>query len=417
MSPVVRIIELDGGIGPASADYLEGALDGAQRDGVAVAVIELDTPGGLSSSMRSIISKMLNLDVPTAVWVAPSGARAASAGTFITYAGDLAYMADSTEIGAASPIDISGSDVQSTLRTKIYNDAVAYITEIAKQHGRNASWAEKAVRDAASIGATQAVRINVVDGIANSSRQLLRQMDGQTITLGDGSTRTLSTWDAAAAQPTVTVQRQSMNVLQSLLQVIADPDLAYLLILAGVFGIVVEVFVPGFGLPGVLGATALVLGFYALSVLPTNWAGVALIALAVVLFIVDLHTAGLGVGTIGGAISLVAGGLILFSGAGSQYQVSIGLLIASAAGFVAFFGFALGALMRTRGKPATTGGEALPGTLGETTTSLVPHGTIRAKGALWKARSTGDRIEAGQRVRVVDSRGLVLIVEPLDPRT
>jgi membrane-bound serine protease (ClpP class) len=410
----VRIIEVDGVIDPATADYLRSALAGAESDGVVAAVIELDTPGGLSVSMRSIISEMLNLNVPTVVWVAPRGARAASAGTFITYAANLAYMASSTEIGAASPVDISGGDIGKTLRAKIVNDSVAYIREIARERNRNVRWAERAVREAASLGATRAAAINVVDGIASSQRDLLQAMDGRRVTGDDGNNVTLRTWQDSRNRPTVFVERQSMNAVQSLLHAVTDPNIAYLLLLlGGILGIAVEVLVPGFGLPGILGAVALVLGAYGLSALPTNWAGVALIALAVIFFLADLHAAGLGIWTLGGALALLGGGSLLFSGASPAWRVGLPVLVTTVALFVAFFGFALGAVVRMRRRPSIMGEESLVGAEGETTTVLDPEGTVRARGTLWRARAQKGAIEEGEPVRVVSSEGLVLVVEPV----
>lgn len=409
----VRIIEVNGVIDPATADYLTGALAAAEADGVAAAVIELDTPGGLSVSMRSIISEMLNLKVPTVVWVAPSGARAASAGTFITYAANLAYMASSTEIGAASPVDISGGDIGKTLQTKIVNDSVAYIREIAKERGRNAGWAERAVREATSTGATRAAAINVVDGVASNQQELLRAMNGRRVTVDDGRTVTLRTWEESSGRPSVSIERQSMNALQSLLHAVTDPNIAYLLVLGGLLGIAIEVFVPGFGLPGILGAVALVLGAYGLSALPTNWAGVALIALAVIFFLADLHAAGLGVWTLGGALALLGGGSLLFAGASPEWRVGLPVILATVAVFVAFFGVALGGILRTRRRRPITGEESLAGSVGETTTVLDPDGMVRARGALWRARAREGAIGEGARVRVVASEDLLLIVEPL----
>ncbi|HYY43696.1 MAG TPA: nodulation protein NfeD [Actinomycetota bacterium] len=414
-SQTVRIIDLQGVIDPTVADYLEGALLSAQREGVAAAIIEMDTPGGLDVSMRDITRRLLNASVPVVVWVAPSGARAASAGTFIAYSANLLYMAPATEIGAASPVNIGGGDISSTLKRKIYNDAVAFIRSVAAKRGRNADWAERAVRDAVSTGAEKAARINVADGVAGSIEELLRKMDGRTVEVAGRGRITLQTFNEAAGRPSVSVERQSMNAVQSLLHALSSPDLAFLLILAGVLGIAFEVFVPGFGLPGILGAVSLVLGFYGLSVLPTNWAAVALIALGVLFFIVDAHVAGIGVWTLGGALALVAGGLLLFSGA-AGVAVNPVLVVLSAAVLTGFFGFAVSKAMTARRRSPITGEEAMTGETGEARSDLDPEGMVHARGTLWKARSAGGRIEAGTPVRVTGNQGLVLLVQRADEK-
>jgi membrane-bound serine protease (ClpP class) len=410
-TPTVDVIEVDGVIDPTVATYLIGRIRGAQGDGVEAAIVRLDTPGGLDVSMRDIIREMLDSRVPIIVWVAPRGARAASAGTFISYAGNLAYMAEATEIGAATPVNLGGQQSE-TLERKVTNDAAAYIRSLAIERGRNADWAERAVRDAASISATRAAEINVVDGIASSLRELMQAADGKTVETASGSV-TVEMWDEARRVPSVVVRFQEMNLLQQLLHAVTNPEVAFLLLLAGIFGIIFELYNPGIGLAGMLGAVSLLLGFYALSVLPTNWAGVLLIVLAVLFFLVDLQAAGLGVWTIGGIAALVAGSLILFSGASPAVELSPWAIAGAVAGTLLFFISVMTAALRVRLRRPITGEEALVGTIGEARTDIAPEGTVVTKGTLWRARTMETGIAAGSKVKVMATEGLVLLVEPV----
>jgi membrane-bound serine protease (ClpP class) len=412
-SDVVEIIELEGIIDPTSADYLRGRLRASEEAGVQAAVIRLDTPGGLDVSMRTIIKQMLDMDVPVVVWIAPRGARAASAGTFITYAANLAYMAEATEIGAATPVNLGGGEQDETLARKATNDAAEFIQELARTRGRNEEWAEDAVRDAASLGATEAEEIGVVDGIASSLGQLLEEMDGQQVEVANGSIVTLETWDEVAGQPSATVRFHEMNILQRLLHAVTNPEIAFFLILIGTFGLIFELYNPGIGLAGLLGGVSLLLGFYSLSVLPTNWAGVFLIVLAVVFFLIDLQVAGLGVFTIGGTAALVAGALLLFAGADPSLQVSPIAIIAAVALTLLFFISVMTAALRVRLRRPITGEEAIVGTIGEAKTDIAPEGTVVTKGTLWRARTMETGIAAGSKVKVMATEGLVLLVEPL----
>jgi membrane-bound serine protease (ClpP class) len=411
-SDVVEIIELEGIIDPTSADYLRGRLAAAEKAGVQASVIRIDTPGGLDVSMRSIIKQMLDMDVPVVVWVAPRGARAASAGTFIAYAANLAYMAEATEIGAASPVNLGGEQDE-TLARKATNDAAEFIAELARTRGRNAEWAEDAVREAASVGATEAAEIDVVDGIASSLGQLLEIMDGQQVEVADGSTVTLETWDEDRGRPSATVRFQEMNILQRLLHAVTNPEIAFFLMLIGTFGLIFELYNPGIGLAGILGGVSLLLGFYSLSVLPTNWAGVFLIILAVVFFLVDLQVAGLGVFTIGGVAAMVAGALLLFAGADPSLQLNPFAIAAAVGLTLLFFISVMTAALRVRLRRPITGEEALVGTIGEAKTDIAPEGTVLTRGTLWRARTMETGIEAGSKVKVMATEGLVLLVEPL----
>ena len=411
----VDLIEVEGVIDPTTDDYLRDRLAAAEDDGAHAAVIRLDTPGGLDISMRSIIKEMLDSNVPVIVWIAPRGARAASAGTFITYAANLAYMAEATELGAATPVNLGGGESE-TLSRKVTNDAAAFIRDLAVTRGRNPDFAEDSVREAASLGASEAAETNVVNGIASSLGDLLRAMDGEQVEVADGGSTVLETWDEEVGSPSVTVRFQEMNVLQKLLHTVTNPEIAFLLILIGTFGLIFELYNPGIGLAGILGGVSLLLGFYALSVLPTNWAGVLLIVLSVILFLVDLQAAGLGVFTIGGVASLIAGGLILFSGASPELDLSPLAIAIAVALTLLFFASVMTAALRVRLRRPITGEEAIVGTVGEAKTDIAPEGTVLTKGTLWRARTMETGISAGSKVRVMATEGLVLLVEPMHER-
>jgi membrane-bound serine protease (ClpP class) len=409
---VVDVIEVRGIIDPTMADYLRARIDAAERDGAYAAIIQIDTPGGLDVSMRQILQNMLDADVPLVAWVAPRGARAASAGTFIAYAAHLLYMAESTTIGAASPVNLGGEDIGDTLEDKITNDAAELLVGIAEQRGRDTEFAADAVREARSIGPAEAVEIGAIDAVASSPADVLRAMDGQTVALGNGEDVTLDTVDDAGGA-LVTLRYQQMNVFQRLLHTVANPEIAFLLLLIGQLGIIFELYNPGIGLAGILGAVCLLLGFYALSVLPTNWAGVLLILLGVIFFVVDLQTAGLGVWTIGGIASLVAGAVILFAGAAPVLAVDPFVIGVAVVLTLVFFIGVMTAALRVRLRRPITGEEAIIGMVGEAKTDIAPEGTVMTKGTLWRARTMETGIAAGDKVKVMASEGLVLLVEPL----
>jgi membrane-bound serine protease (ClpP class) len=411
----VDIIQVEGAIDPQISEYLRSRLAGAQEDGVHAAVIQLDTPGGLDISMREIVTDILESEIPVVVWVAPRGARAASAGTFIAYAADLTFMADATELGAATPVNLAGG-IPEAVEDKVVNDAAAFLRELGIEQGHDPDWAEEAVREGASLGATEAADRGVVNGLASSLGELLRAMDGQTVEAG-GSDITLETWDEETASPSVAARFQEPNVLQRLLHAVSTPDVAYLLLLIGMFGIIFELYNPGIGLAGIIGAMALLLGFYAFSVLPTNWTAVLFIVLAVGFLVVDLHTAGLGAWTVGGIAGLIIGALLLFSG--GILSVSIGAIVAGVVGSLLFFISVMTAALRVRLRKPITGEEGLVGLIAEAKTDIAPEGTVMTKGALWRARTMETGIAAGEKVEVKATEGLVLLVEPWhgDPET
>ncbi|HZJ50405.1 MAG TPA: nodulation protein NfeD [Actinomycetota bacterium] len=408
----VDLVEVRGLIDPPMAGYLQERLRGAEDDGVHALIIQLDTPGGLDVAMRDIVQAITNSTVPVVVWIAPRGAQAASAGTFIAYAGHLTFAAQDTVLGAATPLSLS-SQPSPVLERKLTSNAAGYLQELARTRSRNANWAESAVRDAATIGATKAAEIDVVDGIASTLGDLLETLDSQEVEVTGSEPVVLDTWDEEAQAPNVTIRFQGLGPIERLLHAVTSPEVAFLLLLVGTFGLIFEIYNPGIGLAGILGAVALILGFYALSVLPTNWMGVLLIVAAVGLLVIDLHTGGLGVLTVGGFAALVVGGLILFSGAPPALRLSLWAVAAAVALTALFFISVMTAALRVRLRRPISGEEAMVGKIGEAKTDIAPEGTVLSKGTLWRARTMETGIAAGSQVKVMATEGLVLLVEPL----
>jgi membrane-bound serine protease (ClpP class) len=315
-------------------------------------------------------------------------------------------------LGAATPVSL-GSELSPALERKLTNNAAGYLQELAQTRSRNADWAESAVRDAATIGATEAAEIDVVDGIASTLSDLLERLDSQRVEVTGSELVVLDTWDEEAQAPNVTIRFQGLGPIERLLHAVTSPELAFMLLLVGIFGLIFEIYNPGIGLAGILGAVALILGFYALSVLPTNWAGVLLIVAAVGLLVIDLHTGGLGALTVGGFAALVVGGLILFSGAPPALRLSLWAVTAAVGLTALFFISVMTAALRVRLRRPITGEEAMVGILGEAKTDIAPEGTVFSKGTLWRARTMETGIAAGSRVKVMATEGLVLLVEPL----
>ncbi len=394
----VLVTRVEGIITPVLAEHLEEALARAVRDGALALLVELDTPGGLDASMRRIVQAFLGAEVPVIVYVAPPGARAASAGAIVTMAAHVAAMAPGTAIGAATPVDLQGGDVSE----KVVNDAAAYAVSVAEERGRNAAFAEEAVREGRSVPAREAVALGVVDLLAGSRAELLRQIDGTRVRLGSGRETVLRTRGAAVVEYGLSFPRR-------VLQWLADPNLAFLFISLGTLAILYELANPGIGGAGIVGAILLVLAFASLSVLPVNVAGVLLLLLAAALFVGELFVPGTGVLAAGGAVSLVLGGLLLFRGA---VGVDPAVLLPSA-GLAGLGAVAIGrAAWRTRRLPAAAGAEALVGRRAEVRSADGGAGQVYLEGEWWSARSRGAPLQVGKQVRVVGVEGLKLIVEP-----
>ena len=404
-------------IGPVSANFVDRALDRAERQDAAAWVLMMDTPGGLISSTDDIVQRILAAEIPVIVFVSPAGARAASAGTFITMAGHVAAMAPNTQIGAAHPVAGGGEDIADDLREKVTNDAAADIRGIAKHRGRNEEWAEQAVRESVSITGDEAVELNVVDLVAADLHDLIAQIDGREILLDpDGETITLE----LAGAPIV---ETNYNFAESILDVIADPNIAFLFTSIGSLLLLIEAFSPGLVGPGVFGVIMLIFGFFALGPLDTNPAGIALIVLAIILLIAEVFVAGFGFLGIGGIIALILGGLLLIGDASVDAEkVSIWALVVGA-GLIGVVVFGLGTLVavdrrRPKWSPRLTSSESegIVGKEGHAHNTLAPGGTVVVDAELWSARSAaGIEIVEGSSVRVIGMEGLTAIVESMEP--
>lgn len=399
-------IRIDGVIAPSSAHYLQRAIREAESRNAAALVVELDTPGGLLKSMEDMTRAMLNATVPVIVYVSPSGARAASAGVFITYAANIAAMAPATRIGAAHPVVVGqdGGQEDSASMEKITNDAVAGIRGFARRRGRNADWAEAAVRKSVSVGEEEALRLNVINVVAPTLSELLRRVDGMKVETAAGA-RTLRTAD-------LPVRTLGMDPSERFLDLLSDPNIGLILMTIAIYGIIFELSNPGAILPGVLGAIALVLALASFAILQVNVAGLALIALSVVFFIADIKVPGHGVLTVGGVLAFLLGALLLTEHQAPFLRVSLLLAVFIALLTGAFFLFAVGAGIRAQRGRARMGRESLVGQEGVARTDLVPEGTVHVAGEMWTASAEDGRITEGERIRVVGVDGLRLRVRP-----
>jgi membrane-bound serine protease (ClpP class) len=404
----VHILTWDGIVNPVMERYIDRGIDTAERSSARAVVLRLDTPGGLDSAMRDVIQRIEASRVPVLVYVSPAGSRAASAGTFITMAGHVAAMAPNTAIGAATPISSGGEDIPGALGRKVTNDAVAYIRGIAELRGRNADWAEQAVRDAVSVNENTAVELNVVDFVATSVEDLLAKADGREVKVagpnGDPQPTTVRTLGALTTEIGTTFFEQ-------VLYRIADPEIAFLLLSLGGLALVIELFSPGFGI-GIFGVICLVLAFFALGSLPTNWAGVALIFFGLALLAVEVFVTGFGVFGIGGIAALIFGGLILTGGSDTGYQVSRWLVISFGVVAGTFVILVAGALLRMRRMASAPLDKVkLIGAKGTTRTRLDPRGYVTVEGERWEATSEEGLIEDETPIVVTQTAGLRLIVK------
>lgn len=433
----VPLLRINGPIGPAIADYIERGLEKAVRDRAPLVVLQIDTPGGLDSSTRQIVKAILASAVPVAAWVAPSGARAASAGAYIVYASHVAAMAPGTNLGAATPVQIGGvpgtepqpaparpaappvpqdsasapgngtgaADTSAeAMRRKVVNDSAAYLRSLAQMRGRNVDWAERAVRAGASLSADEAQRQQVVDFIAADLAGLLLQAHGRSVQMSDGAPHTVN------SQGAVTTALEP-DWRTKLLGVITEPTVAYLLLLLGIYGIYFELTTPGFGVPGVAGSIALLLGMFALQMLPVSYAGVALIVLGFVMLVAEALLPSFGALGIGGIIAFVAGSVMLIDTDTPGFGIPIGLIATAAVVNALLVFVVLRLALKARKRPVVSGAEELLGASGEVLDVSPQEAWVRVHSERWRARSTGP-LSTGQRVRVTGRDGLVLQVEP-----
>jgi len=402
----IIVLHANGTINPVLANYIERGIDQAEEDNAIACIIQLDTPGGLDTAMRDIVKDIINAEVPVVVYVSPSGARAASAGVFITIAAHVAVMAPSTAIGAAHPVAIGAegeAQMSEEMEEKIVNDAAAYIRSIAEAHGRNMEWAEKAVRESVSATEQEALELNIIDTVASDLDSLVSQLDGWQVTMLDGSVLTLDTQGAEIIDV-------NMSATESVLFAISDPNIALVLLSLAILGITVEIFNPGLIFPGVFGGISAFLAAYSLGVLPINYAGIALMILAGGLFIAEFFTPGFGLFAGGGIVSFVFGALILFSGRPTLFQPDLPVIIGIAVGVGSILAFIIYHAIRAHRRQATTGREELPGKTAVVKVALEPEGTVLHQGELWTGILDEGRAKPGEEVTITKFDGLKLYV-------
>ncbi len=393
------LIKLEGAINPGSAGYVVRGIRYANNIGAELIIIQLDTPGGLASSMRQIIKAILNSRVPVVVYVAPSGAGAASAGAIVTISAHIAAMAPGTNIGAAHPVGLGGKDIGKTMTEKVVNDMASYARGIARQRHRNAKWIEMAIRESVSITAEEALKKHVIDLIADDISELLRKIDGRTVSIVGGKKIKINTEG-------ISIETFKPDIRDRILKTISDPNIAYILMMIGLTGLYFELAHPGAILPGVLGAISLILAFYSFHTLPVNYAGLLLIALGIILFILEIKVTSYGMLTIGGIISLLLGSMMLFD----NVKVSLSLIMPTVAMFSAFFlGITYLAIKAHREKPIS-GAEGLIGEKGIVERWEKDRGLVFVHGEYWNAESD-EELAPGDKVEVKAIKGLTLRVK------
>jgi membrane-bound serine protease (ClpP class) len=401
--PRVLAVEFDNDVNPVTAAYVVDQIERANDERYDAVVILLDTPGGLADAMKDIYEAELASKVPVIVYVAPDGARAASAGVWIGQAGDILAMAPQTNLGSSTPVSASGGEIPSDLKRKVVNDAAKSLRAITEEHGRNGDWAEAAVRKADNLTARQALRMNVIDEIAPTLPALLNKVDGQTTTPKGIVLNT-----AGARVETV-----EMSFWKRILDILIDPNLIVILMSVGLLGITIELWSPGLILPGTVGAISLVIGLFGLQVLPISLAGLLLMLLAAGFFIAEMFVTSHGALALAGAVAFVIGSLMLFDPAGDAYQVSLPVALAVAATMAVMVGLAVAKIVQVRRAGVVTGQEELIGQVGVVRQALDPEGVVFVHGELWRARTEGGTVEPGETVRVeaLDD-GLTLRVAP-----
>lgn len=423
------VLTIDGPIGPATTGYVERGIEDAENQGAELVLLRIDTPGGLDQAMRDIVKAILASEVPVIGYVSPSGARAASAGTYILYATHVAAMTPATNLGSATPVSIGGgggpmpspggkenggkesdggeeaADNETAMRRKVVNDAVAYIRGLAERRGRNADWAEKAVREGASLSAEQALEQNVIDLLAGDTAELMQAIDGRTVSVAGGEVE-LDTAD-------LTLTELEPDWRMKLLAVITNPTVAYILMMIGIYGLILEGYNPGTFVPGVVGAICLLLALFAFQILPVNFAGLALLGLGIALMVAEAFAPSFGILGLGGVAAFVFGSVMLMDTGVPGYEVPLAIIgaVAAASALVMFLIIAL--FMRSRSRSVATGREGMVGAEGEALEDFEERGRVFVHGESWRA-TTSAPVARGQRVRVTDIEGLTLTVMPID---
>ncbi len=398
----IIVIKAEGVVNPVMSEFISKNIDDAEEENAEVLVIKLDTPGGLDTSMRSIVKRIISSEVPIVVYVSPSGARAASAGVFITLSAHLAAMAPGTNIGAAHPVSVGGK-MDETMADKVVNDAAAYIRSLAEKRGRNAEWAEKAVRESVSATQDEALKLKVIDIVAPDLKALLKAID-QRVVKTSIAEHTINTAG-------VNIRHKEMSFRQRVLDIISNPNVAYMLMLIGFYGIFFELTNPGSIFPGVVGAISLILAFYSFQTLPVNYAGLLLILLAIVLFILEIKITSYGLLTIGGLISMIMGSIMLFDSPLPFFKVSLKVILPSVFLTTLFIGLTILLVIKAHRRKPVTGSEALIGLEGEARTDIQKDGKVFVHGEIWKAWSDM-AIKAGETIIVEQVDNLKLKVRP-----
>jgi membrane-bound serine protease (ClpP class) len=407
-APKVVAVDVDGMVHPITAEIVNAAISRAKTENASIVLVRLNTPGGLMDAMRQTIEKIVSSPVPVVTYVSPSGGRAASAGFFLLEAGDVAAMAPGTNTGAAHPVAL-GTDMDAVMKEKVENDAAAYLRSICAKRGRNSALAETAVRQSKSFTETEALDQHLIDLVADNEQQLLAALDGRTVKRFDGSTQTLQTAGA-------TVEVYERTLRQKIISAVADPNLAFILLILGALAIYVEFSSPGLIAPGVIGSILVLLGLSALSVLPINWLGAALLVAAFAMFVLEAKLTSHGILGAGGAVALVLGAVMLIDSPTPEFRIRLSTAIAVALPFSAITVLLLTLVVRARRNKVQTGPEAMIGEEGSAITPLDPEGKVFVRGEYWNAVSSRPA-PAGARVRVVAMEKLKLTVEPLADRT
>jgi len=395
-------IHIDATINPSTAEFIHHAIGKAESKKAECLIIHLNTPGGLLKSTRNIVGDIMESSVPVVVYISPAGADAGSAGVFVTLSANIAAMAPGTNIGAAHPV--TSGEIDSVMYGKITNDAAAFIRTIAKKRNRNIQWADNAVRRSYSYSETEALQDTVIDLIAKNDAELLKMIDGKKVELNSG--------DVVLHTASAQVENYEMGFIEKLLNIISDPNIAYILLMLGFYGIMFELYSPGAILPGILGVISLILAFYSLQTLPVNYAGLALIAFALLLFVLEIKIASHGVLAIGGIISLILGSMMLIrTGSGDIGKISWTVIIATTTVTSLFFLFVIGMGIRAQRLKPTTGMDALLDETGIANEKLSPSGMVLVHGELWQAESLAGEINKGEKIRVKNMKGFKLFVE------
>ena len=398
----VYIIEVADAISPGTAEYIKSGIRKAEENGAACIIIELDTPGGLAESMRKIVQDILASKVPVVVFVYPSGARAASAGVMITMAADVAAMAPGTNIGAAHPVGAGGKDIDGKMSEKVINDMVAHAKSVAERRGRNAKWVEEAIRESVSVTETEALKDKIIDLIAKDTDDLIQQLNGRE--LKDRGVLNLDNAKKVVLEETLRTK---------ILKTISNPNIAYILMMIGLAGLYFELSHPGAIFPGVIGGISLILAFFALQTLPVNYAGILLIVLAIIFFIMEMKITSYGLLSVAGIVSLLLGSLMLFEGTTPDMKLSLNVLLPTIILISGFFVVIASLVFRAQISKPTTGSQGLVGEIGIVKQALTPEGKVFVHGELWNAWAR-EAIDEDVKVRVVQVVNLVLEVEPVD---